>query len=36
MKDTGFNITVPHLFSPITALSTESKSYISDYEKCCI
>ncbi len=28
MKNTGFNITVPHSFSPISALNAESKSYI--------
>ncbi len=28
MENTGFNITVPHLFSPISALSAESNSYI--------
>ena len=28
MKNTSFAITVPHQFSPISALSAESKSYI--------
>jgi len=28
MRNTSFTITVPHLFSPISAFSTESKSYI--------
>ena len=29
MGKTSFNITVPHLFSPISAMSAESKPYIS-------
>ncbi len=29
MKNTGLIITVPHLFSPISAFSAESKTYIS-------
>ena len=28
MRKTGFTITVPHLFSPISAFSAESKPYI--------
>ena len=28
MKNTGFNITVPHLYLPKSALNAESKSYI--------
>ena len=28
MKNTSFTITVPHIFSPISALIAESKSYI--------
>ena len=28
MKNTSFAITVPHLFSPISAQSVENKSYI--------
>ena len=28
MKNASLNITVPHLFSPISAMSAESKSYI--------
>ena len=27
MMNTNFNITVPHIFSPKSALSAESKSY---------
>ena len=27
MKNTGFDITVPHLFSPMSALGAESNSY---------
>ena len=27
MRNTSFNITVPHIFSPISAFSAESNSY---------
>ncbi len=28
MKNTSFNITVPHIFASVSAFSVESKSYI--------